>query len=451
MDNTIYENTSINKLMIAFGAPSIIALLIEMATGVIDTIFAGNIAGVGSYALSAMALIGPILALFTSLQTLFAASCGLLVSRYLTDKKYCFHSIIIGIFMSGVVSISASLICALNMNFILETIGAQGEIFTMARVYMEIEVFSNVLSSLGYTMCCIIRSLGFPKMEMVIVVAAVIVNVAANALLCFGLDMGIAGLAWGTFVSELFCMMWSLFFLFKHGAFRPQKRIPFKNSCKLCADMFKIGFAQTVIQAVSGCTGFFINAQLLSLGCADNVAAWSIAQRIYMVLLMPIVGLTQGVQTIIAYFNGQNKQNETKELFKKTILSCFVYGLITSIMMIWKGNIVCLAFGGTPAILEESRIILVIICSTFSLVGVFYTNMTLLQVVEHEVASVILALLRQVVLIIPLIVLIPYVFESVGMLPILGLYIVSPFADVIVIILSMMLIRRLKSPTHTLS
>ncbi|MGL5152767.1 MAG: MATE family efflux transporter [Clostridium sp.] len=442
MKDNVYESKSLNQLILLFGIPSILALIIEMLTGVIDTAFAGNLPMIGESSLSAMALISPLLGIFTALQTLFAMSSGILVAKYFNDEQNRKCSMIVGLIMSLFISTIASVVCGIFLIPILQFIGAEGEILQLATAYMKIQLYSNIISSIGYTMTCIIRALGFPKVEMVIITVAVVANIFFNALLTFGFNMGIQGLALGTLISELVCVLISTVFLAKKGYIQKADGINYIHAYSLGKEMFKIGFAQTVIQMLAGCTGFFVNAQLLNIGSTISVAAWSIAQRIYMILLMPIVGLSQGVQTIIAYFNGQGEHKKIKLISSMTQKYCGIYGVLALLLVILLGEKLLLIFGGNQEILTLAKTILLVIFSCFPLVGVFYINMTLLQVTGKEAASVILALTRQVFLLIPLLFLIPTIFSWLGLSPIMGLFIATPIADCSVVIISIILKKR---------
>ncbi|WP_053984129.1 MATE family efflux transporter [Niameybacter massiliensis] len=442
MKDNVYENKTLNQLILLFGIPSILALVIEMLTGITDTAFAGNLPRIGESALSAMALISPLLSVFTALQTLFAMSSGVLIAKYFNDEENRKSSMIVGLLMSILVSSIASLLCGIGLTSILQIIGAEGEILQLATVYMKIQLVSNIISSVGYTMTCTIRALGFPKAEMVIITVAVVVNIFFNALLSFGFHMGIQGLAWGTFISELICVILSILFLQKKSMLQITQKINLVRVCALGKEMFKIGFAQTVIQMLGGCTGFFVNGQLLHTGTTLSVAAWSIAQRIYMILLMPIVGLSQGVQTIIAYFSGEGEKEKVKRISSMTQKYCAIYGVIALVIVVLWGEQLLYVFGGNSEILALSQTILLIIFSGFPLVGIFYINITLLQVTGKEIASVLLALTRQVFLVIPLLFLLPTIFSNFGLLPIIGLFIATPIADCAVVVLSIILKKR---------
>lgn len=442
MKENVYENKTLNQLIVLFGIPAILALIIEMLTVVTDTAFAGNLPLIGASALSAMALLTPLLSIFTALQTLFAMSSGVLIAKYFNAEQKRKSALLIGLFMSILVSSIASLFCGIWLTPILQSIGAEGEILNLATSYMHIQLVNNISSSIGYTMTCSIRVIGFPKAEMVIITVAVVINIIFNALLSFGFSMGIQGLAWGTFISELVCVILATLFLIKKGMLQNIQPISFERGLSLGKEMFKIGFAQTTIQMLGGCTGFFVNGQLLNLGSALSVAAWTIAQRIYMILLMPIIGLSQGSQTIIAYFNGTGEPQKVTLISVITQKYCVIYGLIALVLVGLCGEKMLYLFGGNYAIFTLAKTILIIIFSGFPLVGIFYTHITLLQATGKEVASVVLALIRQVFLMLPLLFLLPTIFSALGLSPLMGLFIATPLADCAVVLISMLLKKR---------
>ncbi|MEG1136865.1 MAG: MATE family efflux transporter, partial [Anaerovoracaceae bacterium] len=213
MIKNIYEQKSLTKLIFIFGVPSILSLMIEMLTGIVDTAFAGNLPGVGDSALSAMALISPVLAIFIALQTLFAMSTGILIARYLNDTQRLNESYRTGVIMSVVTSTGISLLCFFTLPQILTALGADGEILVMANQYLQIQLLNNIFSSIGYTLSCCIRAFGFPKAEVKIITAAVLVDIIFNFIFAFLFKMGLAGLAWGTLVSEVVCALCCVIFL----------------------------------------------------------------------------------------------------------------------------------------------------------------------------------------------------------------------------------------------
>ncbi|MEG2000139.1 MAG: MATE family efflux transporter [Evtepia sp.] len=445
MKPNIYHQASVSKLIFAFGIPSILSLILEMLTGVIDTAFAGNLPGIGGEALSAMALIAPILGIFIALQTLFAMSSGILISKYASDTERQQRSYLVGVGMSTAVAFLTSVVCYLAMPHILRGLGAENEIFHLAKQYLTIQLVSNLFSSLGYTLTCCIRAFGYPKMEVVIVSCAVLVNIVFNFLLSFVLHLGIVGLAVGTLLSEMTCALFAMFFLMKRGLWLQKVPLGLRSFCHSTMELFRIGIAQTAIQVLGGCTGFFVNARLLTLGSMIHVAAWSVVQRIYSLVLMPIVGLTQGVQSIISYFS--EDKEKTQKISKLTMIYCSSYGILALVGMIFLGENFLSLFGGTHEMLDLAKVILFVVFLGFPFIGVLYTDMTLLQVTGHEVTSVLLILSRQVFFLLPLIYLIPALFsmQSFGISPPMSLFLCMPLADLLATGFALLLKRKLKA------
>ncbi|MEG0620399.1 MAG: MATE family efflux transporter [Raoultibacter sp.] len=436
MQNNIYENSSLTKLIFIFGIPSILSLMIEMLTGIVDTAFAGNLPGVGSDALSAMALIAPILGIFTALQTLFALSTGILIAKYMNDAPKLTARYTTGVVMSVVIALMSSLVCYSALSAILMALGAQGHIFDLAQQYLQIQLLSNIFSALGYTLTCCIRAFGFPKIEVIIISGAVALNIVCNFTFAFVFKLGIAGLAWGTFVSESVCALCAVLFLIKKGRWLSATPVPVACFFRSAGELFKIGIAQTAIQILGGCTGFVINARLLELGSMTYVASWSVVQRIYTFILVPIVGLTQGVQTIISYFNGNAAPEKIAKVSKTTMLLCGSYGIFALLLVMNFGHDLAALFGGSSEIVAQAQTILLIVFLGFPFIGVLYTDMTLLQVTGHEFSSVLLILSRQVFFLMPLVYLVPsLVALGEGPLtPIVSLFFCMPIADVLSVV-----------------
>ncbi|MEG1992764.1 MAG: MATE family efflux transporter [Acetivibrio sp.] len=445
MKKNIYEEKSLTKLIFIFGIPSIASLMIEMLTGIVDTAFAGNLPGMGKDALSAMALISPLLGIFTALQTLFAMSTGILIAKYLNDTKKKNESYTTGVLMSIGMAVTTSIICYWMLPRILSGLGAERQIYYLAKQYLQVQLLSNVFSSVGYTLTCCIRAFGFPKAEVAIISSSVAINIICNFLFAFVFKMGISGLAWGTFASESLCAIFSVGFLIKKNLWLEKTPLPVSCFLQRAWELFKIGIAQTAIQMLGGCTGFVMNARFLTLGSMTHVAAWSVVQRIYTLILVPVVGLTQGVQNIISYFDGNQEEKKIKKVSKLTMLYCSSYGFLALVLMILFGHNAISLFGGNPEIAQLAKTILYVVFLGFPFIGILYTDMTLLQVTGHEISSVLLILSRQVFFLIPLAYGVPYLIQigSLGISPFFGLLFCIPCADVLAVIFAFLVKKKL--------
>lgn len=453
MKDNIYESQSVNKLIMTFSLPAIFSLIIETMTSVVDTSFAGHLGSQSESALTAMGLLSPLLAVFVALQTLFAISTAIMISKYLgrNDMLKLNNYFKSGFTMTLVVSISTSLLVYLFMNPILTMLGAEMEVYTLAQDYLKIIIISNIFSAVGYTLTSTIRAFGNPKAEAMIIVLSVIINIVCNAILTFGFQLGMVGIALGTLISEVVCAFLSVMYLVKNKNWFTSNRFSFKAFVYMSYKMFKIGFAQTTIQLLAGVTAFIVNYQLLTVGGNAHIAMWNIANKMYMLMLMPIIGITQAVQTIIAYFNGKGDEVKKLMVVKKTVQYCFFYGIGITAIVFLAGKYILIIFTGDQAIIESVMSIIKVIFITFPMLGITYTIMTLLQVTESEMKAVIIGITRQVVSVIPLVVVLPYIFEKYDIFsisPSFSIFFAIPLADILTLAIALLFFRKAKKTTY---
>ena len=431
MNDPIYESKPIPRLILTFSVPAVLSLLVEVLTSVVDAAFAGHLVESSGAALTALGLLSPVLSLFTALQALFAVSTAILLARHLKDKALRDRYFLTGLICTALAGGGVSLLAFLGMEPLLAALGARGAVCALAREYLTIQLISNVFSALGYTLTSCIRALGDPRAEMRLTAGAVAVNIAGNALFAFGFHMGFAGLAWGTLVSEICCALSAARWIRKHGYGPAIAAVRGGSILPAAWELFRPGIAQTAIQALAGFTGLFINHSLLLHGAASSVAIWNVVQKLYTLLLMPVVGITQGVQTILAYFDGHSRSSQNRKAISITIGCTAVYGAAAAAAVFLLGARVLLPFGLSGALLSESAAVLKILFLTFPLVGLFYTVLTVLEVTGREIAAVLLTLTRQVFLMLPLAALLPVMFPALRH----AVFCAVPAADALVLLL----------------
>lgn len=438
MEDNIYDKKSINHLILYFSIPAILSLIVEIMASVVDTAFAGHLGLVSIDALTAMGLLTPLLNLFTAIQSLFAVSTSIFIAKYLNNKLKRDEYFASGIIMTFIVSSLLSVVCYLGMNQILNMLNAKEQVYILAKSYLKIQLVSNIFSSLGYTLTSTIRSFGYPKIEMLITTFAVVINIIFNTLFVFGIHYGFIGLALGTLVSEIFCALYAYLWLKKHQLL-PTSLYISSSSFKDCAkELSKLGIAQTIIQAMGGCTGFFVNNSLIMHSSSSYVAIWNVVSNIYTLFLMPTVGITYAVQTIIAYFSGQVKEKEKNKTIRSTIFAIVLYGIVATIMIFALDNLILAVFIKDTELLNIAKTAIKIIFISFSLTGVFYTIMTLLAVTEHEIKAVIMILTRQVFLMVPLVYLLPLILPNLT----LSIFLAVPIADIVALCISLLLVKK---------
>ena len=160
MEQNIYENKTVNSLILYFSIPAIFSLLVEIMASVVDTAFAGHLGEVSVEALTTMGLLSPILSLYTAFQALFAVSTSIMVARNLQDTKKRNEYFTAGLFMTCVMGIVVFVISYFGMSGILSFLGAEGQIRELSESYLKVQLWSNLFSALGYTLTSCVRAFG---------------------------------------------------------------------------------------------------------------------------------------------------------------------------------------------------------------------------------------------------------------------------------------------------
>lgn len=439
MKNNIYESKSVNRLIWIFSIPSIISLILEMMTSFIDTIFSSYLYNISEQALSSIGLITPILSIFIAIQSLYAMSTSIFIAKYLKNEEKRQNYFIIGSIYSFLVSLFVSIITFFLIDDILYLLGADGIIFELAKQYLKIQLISNIFSSIGYTFTSAIRSFGYPKQEMIITILSVFVNILCNYISIFYLKLGFKSLAISTLISEIFCFLLSLIYILKYKLINRKYKIVIKD-LKKGIELFKLGFAQTFIQILGGASGFFINNSLIINEDIIYLAVWNIIQKIYSIILMPIIGITQGIRSIISYYSGHNENKNKQKTVILTIIYCFIYSLLALITIFLFGKYILYILGDIKNIYDITLKALKIITFGLPFLSVLYTMVTLLEVTGEEKSAVILILFRQIFIMIPLIYILPLILKNNE----LSIFLSVPISDILSFIFAFLFINKLK-------
>ena len=148
MEKNIYESRSTLALIVTFSVPAILSLLVEIMTAVVDTVFAGHLGATGVNALTAMGLLSPVLNIFTAFQALYAVSTAILTARYLNNNEERNGYFTAGVLFTILVSLAVSILSFWGIDNILYVLGAEREVFYLAKKYLQVQLVSNIFSAI---------------------------------------------------------------------------------------------------------------------------------------------------------------------------------------------------------------------------------------------------------------------------------------------------------------
>ena len=438
MSNNVFEKKSINQLIILFSFPTIVSLVLESLTSMIDTIFAGHLGAISSNALSAMGIISPLLLVLIAAQLIFGVSTSLVISKKIgeNDKDKVNSTFKVGFYSSFISSSIISFLIFIFQNPLLNILGANGEVLILAKEYLNIAVIFNVFSTVGYMLINNVRVFGYPNIEIIVGILATVVNIVFNIIFTVIFKMGIKGIALATLVSEVIYFGFAMIFLIKKGLWIKKSKLCSNESKEILISLIKIGFVQFLMQALNSVSGFIINKTLIKYGNISYIGVWSICSNFNMVILLPLIGLTQGVQSVIAYFHGSKDKSKENMVKSKTVKYSLIYSITVTLLSYLFSDKILNIFTSDINLVNLAIPIIRIVIATFPLVGIIYTLITFMQVSGEEDSASKLELMRQIVVLIPLVIILPILFSKFNIMnisPEIAVFLAIPMSTIILV------------------
>ena len=439
-NENIFERKSIQYLIALYSLPTICSLVLESLTSMIDTVFAGHLGSISGIALSAMGILNPILLLLIAAQLIFGVSTSIVISKGMgeNNKEKINNTFKVGFYSNLISSTAISVLIFLFQDQLLNLLGASGQVKVLAKEFLNIAIIFNVFSSVGYMLVNNIRAFGYPKIEVFVGVMSTIINIVFNIILTFVFDMGIVGIGLSTLASEIFYFSFAIIFLLKKGLWIKKSTLDFMEFKRILISLVKIGFVQFLMQSLNSISGLIINKVLIKYGSVSYIGAWSICNNINMVVLLPLIGLTQGAQSVIAYFYGKKDKVKERSVKHKIIKYSLIYSIsITILICLFAGNVAKLFTNDTTLVVLAKPMIRIVLAG-FPLLGILYALITFMQVSGDEVSASKIELIRQIVLLIPLTILLPLIFSKYNIMnisPQLAVFFAIPMSTLILVLI----------------
>jgi putative MATE family efflux protein len=432
----------IRSLLLKYAMPGIIAMTAMSLYNMVDSIFIGH--GVGAMALSGLTVAKPFMDICAAFGTLVGVGASSLVAIKLGEKDYrSANDVLANVILLNV--LLGAIVMVIGLFFldpILYAFGASDVTITYAREYMEIILLGNILTHIYYGLNSMLRSIGHPRISMYATILAVTLNVILDPIFIFALDMGVRGAALATIISQLISVIIELIIFlnpkeviyFHRGIWRLKRDITLKA--------LSIGSAPFLMHLAACFVVIILNNQLKRYGDDMAIATFGMTNRFIFFFVMIVMGIQQGMQPIVGYNYGAHLYTRMIRAFK---LAVYCATAVMSVLFlfgeIWPEGFIRL-FTHDEVLIAQSiipaRIMLAVIFAVgFPMItGNFYTSIGMAP------KAIFLSLTRQVLFLIPLIILLPLWFESLGIAPIWGVWWSWPISDTLSIIISAILINR---------
>ena len=440
--NRIEQNISdlgskrIGPLLAKLAVPSTIGLLVNSLFNVVDTIFVGR--GVGTLAIAGIGIVFPIQMIISAIAQLFGMGAASMVSRSLGKKDYDRASNITGnsFIVSFAFGIFAAIVVFILLNPMLRIFGATEDILPFARDYLSIVAFGFIFYPFVFSSIKLIRAEGAVKNSMTVLIVVAGVNIILDPIFIFGLNMGIKGAAYATIIAQ-FCgfLYITLYYILGRSSLNI-RMVHFRMKWRIIKEMVSLGSASFARQVSMSILIILVNNSLRVYGGDITIAVFSVVNRVSMFATMPLFGIVMGAQPMIGFNYGANNMGRVKESLKTSVLSTVVIGTVFFIIFMAFPSKIINLFSTDAELIKIGIFPLRMTMLLFPFIGFQMIGAGFFQSIGKARPSIVLSLTRQVLFLIPLILLLPLLLGTNG------IWIAFPIADLLAIIFTGILVYR---------
>ena len=437
-DNKNFLGTEpVGKLLLKLSIPTVIAQLINMLYNIVDRIYIGHIPGEGSLALTGVGVCMPIIMIVSAFAALVSSGGAPRASIYMGKQDNDSAENILGNCFSLQIIISVILTAILLIwgKDLLLTFGASENTISYAVDYMNIYAFGTLFVQLTLGMNAFITAQGFTTISMVSVLIGAVCNITLDPIFIFALHMGVKGAALATIISQAISTIWIILFLCgKKTQLHLRKRY-LRLAPKVILPCVALGLAAFIMQASESVVTVCFNSSLLHYGGDIAVGAMTILTSVMQFAMLPLQGIAQGSQPIASYNYGAKNADRVKKTFRLLVITCLTYSTLLWAAVQIIPKVFVSIFTSDAKLVAFTAPMLKIYLGGLFLFGIQIACQITFTSLGKAVNSIIVAVMRKFVLLLPLIYIMPHVVSN----PTIGVYMAEPIADIIAVLFTSVL------------
>lgn len=421
----------VGKLLMKLAVPTVIAQLINMLYNIVDRIYIGHIPEVGDLALTGVGVCMPIIMVVSAFAALVSSGGAPRASIFMGKKDTESAERTLGGCFGLQLVVSAILTAVLliwNRDFLL-AFGASENTIGYATDYMSIYAIGTVFVQLTLGMNAFITAQGFTKTSMISVIVGAVANIILDPILIYGLDMGVRGAALATILSQALSCVWVVVFLCSKRSILRLKPKNFISSPKIVLPCIALGTATFIMQASESVISVCFNASLLEYGGDIAVGAMTILTSVMQFAMLPPQGIAQGAQPILSYNYGAKNKDRVKQTYKILLKVCLIYSLTMWAAVMLFPDVFVSIFNSKVELVAFASRALRIYFAGMAFFGIQIACQMTFVSLGNAPSSVIVAVVRKFVLLLPLIYIMPNLVSDATT----GVYMAEPIADVLAV------------------
>ena len=430
-DKEMLGTAPIGKLLFKLALPTVVAQLINMLYNIVDRIYIGHMPGDGSLALTGVGVCMPVIMIISAFAALISSGGAPRASICMGkgDNKSA-EKILGGCFTLQIcISVILTVVLLIWNEDLLLMFGASKNTVVFATDYMSIYAIGTIFVQLTLGMGAFITAQGFAKIGMMTVLIGAVSNIILDPVFIFGFKMGVKGAALATIISQAISCVWVLSFLRGKKTYLKLQRKNMRIDGKLVFPCVALGLSAFIMQSSESVISVCFNSSLLKYGGDIAVGAMTILTSVMQFAMLPMQGIAQGAQPISSYNYGAGNSQRVKKTFKLLLTACVIYSFVIWGAIMLFPDIFAGIFTPDVSLIDFTAKALRIYCGVLCIFGVQIACQMTFVSTGNAPCSIIVAIVRKFILLLPLIYVIPNIVKDKTM----GVYLAEPVADVIAV------------------
>lgn len=426
-DNNTLGTEKIGKLLLNLALPAITAQIINLLYNLVDRIYIGHIPEIGSTALTGVGVTFPIIMIVSAFSSLVGMGGAPQASIMMGRKDHRGALKVVGNCVTFLTIIAVLLTAAILVfkRDLLMLFGASENTIGYAEDYLTIYALGTIFVQYALGLNMFITCQGFAKTSMLTVLIGAVLNIILDPIFIFGFGMGVQGAALATILSQAVSAVWVVKFLCGKKTTLKIKRENLRLQKEIILPVLALGVSPFIMQSTESLLFVCLNSSLQRYGGDIAVGAMTILSSVMQLATLPLQGLTQGAQPIVSYNFGAQKLDRVKKAFQLLLLSAMAFSTA-----IWLGVMLLpRAFAGLftndTALIDYTAGSLRVYFAAGLVMGAQMACQQTFIALGNAKSSVFLALLRKVILLIPLIYILPLFLED----QVFAVFLAEPIAD----------------------
>lgn len=422
----------IGRLLLKLALPTVAAQLINMLYNIVDRMYIGHIKDVGALALTGVGVCMPLIMIISAFAALVGNGGAPRASIYMGKKDTDTAQKILGncFSLQIILSIILTIILLIGNKTFLLAFGASENTISYAVNYMNIYAIGTIFVQLTLGMNAFITAQGFAKTGMLSVLIGAVANIVLDPVFIFGMNMGVRGAALATIISQTLSCIWVLSFLFGKKTFLKIKPENLRLHANIILPCVALGSSLFIMQASESIISVCFNSSLLKYGGDIAVGAMTILTSVMQFAMLPLQGLGQGAQPIMSYNYGAKNNDRVRKTFRLLLKVSFGYSIVLWAIVMLLPQMFAMMFTSDNALLSFTSQALRIYMASMFMFGIQIACQMAFNALGKAKDSIIVAVMRKFILLIPLIYIMPAIFKANQTN---AVYMAEPVADFIAV------------------